>query len=439
MIGLVAAAAATYMAGGTQTAVPQLAHLFVITAAVTSGPLAGLIAGTGAGLLLGPAMPLDVADGMAQSPQGWLLRWGVFVLVGVGTGILSRGIREVDASFRAALDDLPAAVVVVTDTPTQTVVTYTNAAAVSLVGDVTGLPVSDVFTARGARTASGREASERDVLTGATGLTDVASPARLQIRDVRGIERTVELHALRAANGQIITIIEEVTTRTRFEETRRHLITLAGHHFRTPLTPIVGFSGLIKEHAQATGDERLRGYAQVLERNANRLHVLLERITELAQLEAAPAHQYRDVGVRDLVVAVEERIDATVPVEVDIPADTTAHIVPVHIERALAEVLANAVTHGSAPVRIDAHSENGSVHVRIHDEGPGLPTDIDENEVFEPYAGVHRDPETAAPYGQGLGLPLARASCQASRSSLRWDRQAASFILTLPKGSDPAD
>lgn len=78
----------TYNTGGTTNAFPHLFYIPVILAAFLYGIAGGIVAGVAAGILCGPLMPHDVAAGIAQSWQNWLLRMIFFTAVGGLTGSL---------------------------------------------------------------------------------------------------------------------------------------------------------------------------------------------------------------------------------------------------------------------------------------------------------------------------------------------------------------
>jgi putative nucleotidyltransferase with HDIG domain len=79
--GYAAATTITYTAGGTRTVWPQLFYVPIALAAVFVAPQLAVGAAIIAGLLCGPAMPLDRAAGTSQETWSWTLRLVVFVLV----------------------------------------------------------------------------------------------------------------------------------------------------------------------------------------------------------------------------------------------------------------------------------------------------------------------------------------------------------------------
>lgn len=90
---LVAVTGATYAFGGTHTSAPQAQYLAIILGAFWFGVRGGVIAGLIAGLAIGPFMPLNVDTGQSQQTLNWLLRVGIFVMVGGFSGWLATSMR----------------------------------------------------------------------------------------------------------------------------------------------------------------------------------------------------------------------------------------------------------------------------------------------------------------------------------------------------------
>jgi putative nucleotidyltransferase with HDIG domain len=113
--GYVLATAVTYTAGGTHTVWPQLFYLPLALAASFVSPPLAVGAGIVAGLLCGPAMPLDRDEGTSQETWSWMLRLAMFALVALVIAIpatrarsraatLERFGGQVVSSFVTAVD-----------------------------------------------------------------------------------------------------------------------------------------------------------------------------------------------------------------------------------------------------------------------------------------------------------------------------------------------
>jgi signal transduction histidine kinase len=82
-------------------------------------------------------------------------------------------------------------------------------------------------------------------------------------------------------------------------------------------------------------------------------------------------------------------------------------------------------------VRIHVGRDDGSVRVRIADEGPGIPPSQREK-VFEPFYRGREDPERP---GSGLGLAIVRAIVTAHDGRIWIEETAAggtAVVLDLP-------
>lgn len=84
----------TYAGGGSHTVLPHAFYLPIVLAAAAFGARGALVAAVLAGLLAGPALPLDVAAGTEQAPLSWLARAAVFALVGATVGGLFTATRR---------------------------------------------------------------------------------------------------------------------------------------------------------------------------------------------------------------------------------------------------------------------------------------------------------------------------------------------------------
>ena len=125
----------------------------------------------------------------------------------------------------------------------------------------------------------------------------------------------------------------------------------------------------------------------------------LLRATTLEEVVPAALSSLGD-RARDVLVDVAEDVP---PVQTD----------PVLLERVIANLVDNALGHGHSdrPVRIEAGTTAGRVHVRVVDRGQGIPVDQRE-QVFQPFQRLgDTNPRRGA--GVGLGLAVARGFTRA--------------------------
>jgi two-component system sensor histidine kinase KdpD len=84
------------------------------------------------------------------------------------------------------------------------------------------------------------------------------------------------------------------------------------------------------------------------------------------------------------------------------------------LERAIANLVGNAVKHTDSPVTVTVSALGTQVEIRVIDRGPGIPA-ADRDQVFLPFQRLGDRDNTA---GVGLGLALARGLVEAMDGTL---------------------
>jgi signal transduction histidine kinase len=189
-----------------------------------------------------------------------------------------------------------------------------------------------------------------------------------------------------------------------------------GHELRGPLNGIIGLSRimLVKIAAGAADTSHQVRQLEMIQASAGQLLTTVERVAELARLDAVPApmdsgqHDVRPV-IADVVAAFQaaaaaggSHLRADVPERPVLVAGE-----PDQIRRLLSELVDNAVKYADPPeVRIRAAQLGPGALVEVSDDGPGIPA-VEQGRLFLPFArGESAGERNAA--GSGLGLCLAR-------------------------------
>ena len=96
--------------------------------------------------------------------------------------------------------------------------------------------------------------------------------------------------------------------------------------------------------------------------------------------------------------------------------------------RALGDLVRNAIQSGASHLRLDVRRVFGQVHLRVADDGPGIPAEL-RNRLFEPGATVRKAE------GNGLGLFSSKWILEGMGGSLRLEastNHGTSFLAALP-------
>jgi signal transduction histidine kinase len=220
-----------------------------------------------------------------------------------------------------------------------------------------------------------------------------------------------EIAILRNAFGRMAErIAEQWRALTRQDRQRRELFANVSHDLRTPLTSLHGFLETLATKRDLTDAERRR-YLEIALAQSEKVSRLAHELFELARLEhAAVAPEEEPFSLGDLVhdvmqklalLADERRQRLTADVAPNLPSVIGS--VPL-IERALTNLLDNAIRHSSAggEIRIALRATQGGVEVAVRDDGPGIRPEV-LRALQEP--GSARGARHA---GGGLGLSIVR-------------------------------
>jgi signal transduction histidine kinase len=187
---------------------------------------------------------------------------------------------------------------------------------------------------------------------------------------------------------------------------RRRFVADASHELRSPLSTIHTGLDLLRTDQLPAGSE---AHVARLRRESKRLARLIDDLVLLARVDESGLHvRQEDVDLDDLVYAERDRIASVRPqltVESSIrPARVSGD--PHHLQRALRNVVDNAVRHARHRVSLGLAPVAGAVEIVVGDDGPGIPS-TDRERVFDRFLRLDED-RSRAGGGAGLGLPITR-------------------------------
>ncbi|MFN8701447.1 MAG: ATP-binding protein [Rhodospirillales bacterium] len=215
----------------------------------------------------------------------------------------------------------------------------------------------------------------------------------------------------------------------------------ASHELRTPLNGIIGYSSMLAE-SERIAPEKIREFARAIEQSGQHLLQLINELLDLTKIEAG-RFDLRNEKV-DLAALIGAAIDATFGLarvkNIDVQAPTTSAIVLQGDRRALLQILlnllSNAVKFTPAGGRVDLainHLRDGSVELRVRDNGRGIPAEALET-VFVPFERLRGIAASDVP-GTGLGLAISRGLAELHGGTLHLESvlgAGTTAVLILP-------
>ena len=208
---------------------------------------------------------------------------------------------------------------------------------------------------------------------------------------------------------------------------QRRLVADASHELRTPLTAARTNVDLLRE-GRLPADEA----QHALDEASVELDALTRLVSDLVELARGEERKLRieDIQLDDLVSGVVERAQARAPQVRFVTAlsPTLVQADPVLLERAVSNLLENAVKYSPPGAPIEVSVRGGEVVVQDH--GPGI-AEEDLPRVFDRF---YRAAAARSKPGAGLGLAIVREAAEAHGGTATAESNAsgARFKLALP-------
>jgi two-component system, OmpR family, sensor histidine kinase KdpD len=203
------------------------------------------------------------------------------------------------------------------------------------------------------------------------------------------------------------------------DKMRTALLAAVSHDLRTPLAAARAAIGTLRDpDLHLPGDDR-EELLEAADESLDRLTRLVENLLDLSRLQAGAIKLRLEPVAADEIIprAIDDVPDATParvtlePPEPDVPpvlADAPL------LERAIANLVGNAVQHTDSPVIVTVSALHDKVEIRVIDRGPGIPAAY-RDQVFLPFQRLgDRDNSV----GVGLGLALSRGLVEAMNGTL---------------------
>ena len=220
------------------------------------------------------------------------------------------------------------------------------------------------------------------------------------------------------------------------EEFKSTLLDAIAHEFKTPLTSIKAASTSMLSDAAPLAPQA-HELATIIDEEADRLNSLVTEAVRMSQIEAGKVRLDKhkiavDELLRDILAQFSARVDGR-PLRYSAAASLPELAVdPELISLALRQLIDNALKYSppGSPVELTAARSNGTLEIRIADQGPGIP-DKERERVFEKF--YRRQAVKGRVPGTGLGLHIAREILRAHGGDVKIsDGPGSAFCITIP-------
>jgi two-component system phosphate regulon sensor histidine kinase PhoR len=256
--------------------------------------------------------------------------------------------------------------------------------------------------------------------------------------------------ALRDAGGGrdgALLVFHDVTRLRQLEAMRQEFVANVSHELRTPLSLIKSAAETLLDSGQDDPALRRR-FLEIIDRHANRLTWLIDDLLLLSTLDSGRVRlELQPVALRAAGQEVADDFQGRararrVTLANTVPGDLLVRADPDRLRQVLANLVDNAIKYGREDGRVTLAATaagDGRVEVSVHDDGPGLPAEV-QPRIFERFYRVDKA-RSREQGGTGLGLAIVKHVVQAHGGEVRVESRAGSgttFFFTLPAESLPA-
>ena len=188
-------------------------------------------------------------------------------------------------------------------------------------------------------------------------------------------------------------------------KSRDELVQAVSHELGSPLSRLRFHMELLDSQSNERFEERLAA----MTRDLDTLDELVSELLSYAQSDATVVNRSLFEPAEGLAHLVElARLEApesrAIDVDLDAAVGVRVHADPRLFQRAVENVLRNAVRHASGRVLLELIAEEELVRVTVHDDGPGIAEELREK-VTAPFFRIEAD-RSRASGGAGLGLAI---------------------------------
>ena len=219
-----------------------------------------------------------------------------------------------------------------------------------------------------------------------------------------------------------------VPNETTEEDYRRDFVANVSHELRTPVSIIKGFSETLLEDFENIKEKKRKDFLEKINRNANRLHSLIEDLLLLAQFDGNP--NSLKLQTIDLTTTIREVVEECKsrwnPQELKVLLGLPNFEVPITVDpqkmvSVFENLLENAFNHANEVSRITIRLKIIEKHTialcEIEDDGQTTiaPTEIEK--LFERFYRVDKS-RSRARGGTGLGLSIVKDIIEAHNGQI---------------------
>ncbi len=237
-------------------------------------------------------------------------------------------------------------------------------------------------------------------------------------------------------------LFRNITSLKKMQRERENILSMFAHDMKNPLLASIGFINRILDGKTGSITEKQQKYLSIVSNNMKNIEELITGFLDFSRLEQRECLPvFSETALVPLVKKIftnlsiaAERKKVELRFEAPPENEFLAHADPFMLERALTNIIANAVkyTVPKSTVTVSLTRQGASFLFSVADTGPGIPPEKLPL-IFEPfYRGENHDGN-----GSGLGLAISKTILACHGGTIEVEScqgKGSTFFIRLPQG-----
>lgn len=214
------------------------------------------------------------------------------------------------------------------------------------------------------------------------------------------------------------------------------------HELKTPIANIAVASDTLRNKHGEMASEKLSKYADIIYKENNRLHHLVDSVLQLSEIEKEEETLHLvHFNIHEIIVKVKGSFEPLIKSKNgQLSADLKAKNITIfgdqtHLSNVVSNLIENAIKYSpdSPNIAIETSSNSNELKIEVSDQGIGINT-VNHDKIFDKFfraetGNVHNTK------GYGLGLSYVKLIMDMHHGKVSFhstEGQGSTFILTLP-------
>ncbi len=234
-------------------------------------------------------------------------------------------------------------------------------------------------------------------------------------------------------------ILNDRTKIVELENIRKKFVANASHELKTPLTTIRGFvETLLNEKVEE--EDRVK-FLKILLKHTNRLSKIVNDLLDISKIEneetslATYFYSVEKILLSAIEVLKDKACDKNITLKHSCLKDMVASINPYYMERAVTNLIDNAIDYSNKDglIEIKAEKKSGKTVISVVDQGIGI-AEEEQRKIFERFYRVDKSRDRKKG-GTGLGLSIVKHIVKLHKGAVEVESvlgKGSTFRIVLP-------